>query len=267
MRRGRPLPGGRHRAIPHAVSRGRTWCRRAGILLVAAGLTTSGWIAWQYVGTTVVAHHRQRQVVDDLRAHWRAGGGTGGALPGSVRAPGGVAFAVVRIPAFGADYAVPVLEGVDDRQLATGFGHFPGTALPGEAGNLVLGAHRITHGEPLRHLPDLRPGDEVIVETAAGAKVYALDSNGLEVDFSDGWPLADPLVVPTALGDRAPTGQATITLVTCASLFHTDRRLVAFGHLEREEGAVRPRGPRVATPWGGGGGPRPPPRADRAPPS
>jgi hypothetical protein len=29
----------------------------------------------------------------------------------------------------------------------------------------VLAGHRNTHGEPLRNMPDLQPGDRVVVET------------------------------------------------------------------------------------------------------
>jgi sortase A len=206
----------------------------AGCLLVVLGLVGGGWYLWEYVGTTVVAHHRQRQILADLHARWDSDGARDPTARG-VRGPWGTAYAIVRIPAFGDDYEVPVLEGAGDEQFATGFGHFPGTAAPGEAGNLVLGAHRVTHGEPLRHLPDLLPGDEVIVETAAATYTYALDSNTLEVDDTDDWPLTDPLEVPAADAALAPEGPATITLVTCAALFHTDERSVAFGHLVHTE--------------------------------
>lgn len=215
---------GRHRATR------RRRRRTLGCLLLATGLVGGGWYLWEYVGTTVVAHHRQQQIVDDLHARWDSDGArdpTAGGVTGSW----GTAYAVVRIPAFGEDYAVPVLEGAGAEQFATGFGHFPGTAEPGQRGNLVLGAHRVTHGEPLRHLPDLAPGDEVIVETQRATYTYVLDSNSLEVDATEEWPVSDPLEVPASDTGLAPTGDATLTLVTCASLFHTDERSVAFGHL------------------------------------
>jgi sortase A len=40
--------------------------------------------------------------------------------------------------------------------------------------------------------------------------------------------------VPDTEPDRRPT-EALITLTTCAELFHTSDRLVAFGHLVRTE--------------------------------
>ena len=49
--------------------------------------------------------------------------------------------------------------------LARASGTSPSSADPGEVGNYALAAHRVTHGEPLRRMPELRPGDEVVVET------------------------------------------------------------------------------------------------------
>lgn len=59
-----------------------------------------------------------------------------------------------------------VLAGADGRTIAFGPGHVHGTALPGEGGNSVIGGHRDTH---FAFLADLRSGDDIVVETAAGA--------------------------------------------------------------------------------------------------
>ena len=62
-----------------------------------------------------------------------------------------------------------------------------------------------------------------------------LDSGGddLTVGFDQVWVL-DPLPTNPAEGvqpAQAP-GQRLLTLTTCAELFHTDDRLIAFGHLK-----------------------------------
>ena len=77
------------------------------------------------------------------------------------------AFAIVRIPRFGADYARPVLEGTDRRHPGHGgIGHYTGTARPGP-------------GRQLRRSPATAPptagrsttstgsraGDKIVVET------------------------------------------------------------------------------------------------------
>ncbi len=97
------------------------------------------------------------------------------------------------MPAFGEDYAVPLLEGVDDDALASGLGHFPDAADPGAVGNFALAGHRVTHGEPLRDLPGLRVGDEVVVETRDAVYTYVLDTGGedLRVPFTAGWVVGD----------------------------------------------------------------------------
>ena len=203
-----------------------------GLACLLAGLALLGYVAWQFFGTNVVAHHRQQQIVERTQRAWDAGtgasgGGTGVELKG--------AEALVRIPRFGKDYVMPVQEGVSDEVLAQGFGHFTGSALPGRKGNYALAAHRVTHGEPLRRMPDLRPGDQVIVETRKATYTYSLDTdpNDLVVPFTGTW-VVDPLPRnPSAGGVQPPQhpGERLITLTTCAELFHTDKRMIAFGHL------------------------------------
>jgi sortase A len=200
--------------------------RAAGILLVLAGLVIVGVVVWQLWGTTYVSHRRQAETVDQLQDAWRDGAT-------DVKTDHGTATAVVRIPAFGADYEVPLLEGTSDDVLATGFGHFPDSAGPGEDGNFAVAAHRITHGEPLRNMPDLDPGDQVLVETEDEVYVYELDTGGddLEVSFTADWVLQPQPANPDADGVGPVTAPQLLTLTTCADLFHSDERLVAFGHL------------------------------------
>jgi sortase A len=202
-----------------------------GLALLLAGVLVLGWVGWQFFGTTWVAHRTQARVVQQLEQEWSDPSATGS----SVTTDHGTARAVIHIPRFGKDYAVPLLEGTTDDDLAAGIGHFTGTAGPGQVGNFALAAHRITHGEPFRSMPDLRPGDTIVVETRTTDYTYALDTAGsaLEVPFTQGWVL-DPLPTNPDPGGVEPpqgVGERLITLTTCAELFHTDERLVAFGHL------------------------------------
>lgn len=212
----------------------------AGLVLILAGLSMLAYVGWQYYGTDIVARQKQDDLRDELRARWDypTVGDVLGPQSGAVSL--GSAEALIRIPAFGTDYEVPMIEGVRDSDLSSGIGHFPG-AGPGQVGNFALAAHRVTHGEPFRDLPKLRPGDEVIVETADAVYTYVLDTdpNDLVVSFSENWVI-DPVPVPPE--GEAPPGMpdvdspgspdlALITLTTCSELFHTDERLVAFGHL------------------------------------
>jgi sortase A len=178
-----------------------------------------GYVAWEYYGSNVVARHHQAELIGQLHREWE-----GGRAPDTAGSP----FAVVTIPRFGADYAVPLIKGVTEDDLARGIGWFTDTSRPGRIGNFVVGAHRVTHGEPFRDLPDLQAGDQVIVTTRTHVYTYVLDEGGAdrEVDFAQTWIL-DP--VPGS--PSAEPTRALITLVTCAELFHTDERNVVLGHL------------------------------------
>lgn len=142
--------------------------------------------------------------------------------------------ALVRIPAFGKDYVVPAYRGTDEDTLARGLGIFTSSPEPGGLGNLALSGHRVTHGEPLRDLPDLEAGDMVVVETRERVLTYVLDTGGgdLTVDAGEDW-VAEPQPVDPRGGSVVPVDDdRLLTLVTCSELFRTDGRLVAFGHLE-----------------------------------
>jgi sortase A len=122
---------------------------------------------------------------------------------------------------------------VADDVLAKGFGHFEDAAQAGGKGNYALAAHRVTHGEPLRDMPELRPGDTVVVETRQDVYTYVLDTNpnDLVVTFHDVWVVAPKPENPQQGGVGPVDDPRLITLTTCAELFHTDNRMIAFGHL------------------------------------
>lgn len=205
-----------------------------GLAMVLAGLGVLGYVGWQFYGTNIVARHTQERVVADLEQEWRTSAPDTSSVEPKARL--GRATALIRIPKFGEDYVIPVLEGIGDDELSSGYGHFPDTAGPGEVGNYALAAHRVTHGEPLRDMPKLRPGDEVIVETRDTIFTYQLDTdpNDLIVTFEGIWVI-DPVPTNPSHGGVQPPSQRPrqqlITLTTCAELFHTDDRMIAFGHL------------------------------------
>jgi sortase A len=66
----------------------------------------------------------------------------------------------------------PVAEGVDDGTLGLAIGHFPGTAFPGEAGNVALAGHRNTI---LRVLEEVWPEDVVRLTTQDGVFEYRVE--------------------------------------------------------------------------------------------
>ncbi|GAB3196103.1 class E sortase [Nocardioides hungaricus] len=199
-----------------------------GVVLALSGLVLAGYVGWQLFGTTWVSKRQQAAVAEELRGSWRQGEAT-------VAVDQGTARALVRIPAFGSDFAVPVFDGTADDALAAGIGHFAGTAGPGQRGNYALAGHRVTRGEPFRNLPDLEVGDRILVDTAEATYTYELVTSGdaLTVPSSAGWVL-DRLPANPDPGGVQPLqrpGSRLLTLVTCSELFRTDGRLVAFAKL------------------------------------
>lgn len=63
-------------------------------------------------------------------------------------------------------------EGIDPETLQRGVGHIPGTALPGQPGNVALAGHRDTF---FRRLRNIRKNDEIILETLDGSYHYRVD--------------------------------------------------------------------------------------------
>jgi sortase A len=106
---------------------------------------------------------------------------------------------VARLTAPARGRTVYVLAGASGRTLAFGPGHVAGTARPGTVGNCALAGHRDTH---FAFLKELEPGEELVLETAAGERFRYRVEDALVVHESDTWVL-DP--VP----DRV------LTLVTC----------------------------------------------------
>jgi|GEM_PF-1887395 sortase A len=66
----------------------------------------------------------------------------------------------LKIPAI--DLSVTYRDGVFDEVLIEGPGHWPGTPLPGAAGNSVLSGHRTTYTHPFGDLNLLERGDRVV---------------------------------------------------------------------------------------------------------
>jgi sortase A len=204
------------------------------VLLVGAG-----WFAWKYVGTNIVAKQRQGEMAVALADDWRDNR-QGDATEDEIAV--GEAMAVLRIPRFGDDFEVPVVEGIDDSALTSGVGHFPDTQRPGQLGNFAVAGHRITNGQPFKDFPDLRAGDEVEVETRTHVYTYVLEGSGTStiVDFTDIWviqPVPEKARQRPSGRSRAVPREALITLTTCSEIFHTDNRSVVFGHLVSTERA------------------------------
>jgi sortase A len=91
-----------------------------------------------------------------------------------------------------------VAEGTSPGVLRQAVGHAPGTALPGQPGNITLAAHRDTF---FRHLGDVRWGDVIDLKESGHEYRYQVRFTAV-VGPKDTWVLE-------------PTGKETLTLLTC----------------------------------------------------
>ena len=116
-----------------------------------------------------------------------------------------------------------IREGDDAATLRLSVGHIPGTAVPGDHGNVALAAHRYSH---FRGLRNVRCGDEIEVTTPAGEFRYEVDSIRV-VEISQVEVLK-------------PTPDPTLTLVTCFPFDYVGdapQRLIVRAHRVEPPGA------------------------------
>lgn len=225
---------GRRSLSGRSPRRGPSVLTVLGVLLLVTGLVWAGWIGYQFVGTNIEAQQAYEEGKSELRRKWenppRQTKKKDSAESGVEKLTEGSAFALMRIPRIGL-IDVPIRSGVDSDTLAKGIGHFPKSALPGEVGNFAVAGHRITHGEPFSRLLELKPGDEVLVETVDRIftyRIYAAPSERTVAD-TETW-----VVDPNPRDPGKPPTEKLLSLITCEDLFRSPDRSVGFAKLISE---------------------------------
>ncbi|WP_405641191.1 class E sortase [Streptomyces sp. NBC_00019] len=105
---------------------------------------------------------------------------------------------------------------IQNRGLAASPYGEQGGVGPGEIGNYLVTAHRLSNGGPLRRLPDLDEGDSVLV--SAGGTVHEYEITGTRTtSFRSARSLAEQRAAVPGFPGRRPT-QAVITISTCLTL-------------------------------------------------
>ena len=110
-------------------------------------------------------------------------------------------------------------EGVWLTVLDKGPGHWPGSSMPGEYGNMVVGGHRVTHSKPFIQLEVLVPGDEIIVTTDRGSFTYKHRET--------------KIVSPEEVWIVEQTEGYQLTLFACHPKGSAEQRIVVFADLVR----------------------------------
>jgi sortase A len=134
----------------------RTLARTLLVALLLAGIATGGEGFW------IFAKAKLAQLL--LEISWRS------ALAGQRLKPWPWADtrAIARLTIERDGAAIIILAGASGRTMAFGPGHLDGTAMPGDAGNCVITAHRDTHFARLRYI---EPGDIVTLQRPDGRNI------------------------------------------------------------------------------------------------
>jgi sortase A len=190
------------------------WSRR---LLFLTGTLALGYVGFTLVDARLYQASAERSLESQIQVEkeHKVSSSLPTAAP-TVRAPvkKGDVLGLMDIPRLG--LSVAVLQGTSSRTLRLGAGHIAGTPLPGEAGNSGIAGHRDTF---FRNLKDIRPADEIQIQTATALFRY-------EVDWVK-------IVDPDDLSVLAPSTESALTLVTCYPFYlvgPAPRRFVVHAH-------------------------------------
>ena len=169
-------------------------------LFVIAGIVMLGWCTLVLADSGVSQWQARRSLeAAALAASVAPPRITGREFPSPTSAPKphrGSAIGALSIPKVA--LSAIVLHGSDTQILRHAPGHLENTALPGEAGNVVIAGHRDSF---FRGLREVIVGDDIFIDTADGHLQYRVTSTAV-VNAHD-------------LSVLARTDEATLTLITC----------------------------------------------------
>ena len=173
---------------------------RTGLRLAQCGLIAVAIAAWGYCALTWFSGWSYQQGQERLFDRERKAENSGRSLhanPAVKAVPkDGSVIGRLEIPRIGV--SVMVVEGVGRVELDHAAGHIPGTALPGESGNVGIAGHRDTFFRPLAVI---HQGDSLSIATTGGVNQYRV--------------LSTEVVRPENVSVLYPAGRDLLTLVTC----------------------------------------------------
>ena len=179
----------------------RTTLRWSQAGFFACALAMLSYCAFILVDTRVFQERESRDFQRLLEEqHAKGGGSLQSKLlsPPAIPPASAIGGLIGRIEIARLGLSVIVVEGDDGKILRRAAGHVPGTALPGQAGNVGITAHRDTFFRPLRNI---RLEDVITLTTLQGEYRYRVVST--------------EVVTPNDVAVLDPTGGDILTLVTC----------------------------------------------------
>lgn len=199
----------------------RTALRGLGQTLMTIGVVVLLFVVYELQVTGLVTDREQGRLGDDLRQAWTrppVPQGPDQAVPVSFDVGQGIA--ILHIPALEGYDPWVVVEGVTVADLKKGPGHIPGTALPGEVGNVVLSGHRTTYGAPFERLDELVVGGQLVLETRDEWFTYTVQDKSIVA------PTAVEVTLPVPGNPSATPVDRLLTLTTCHPKYSARQRLI-----------------------------------------
>jgi len=199
-----------------------------GRTFISTGVLVLLFVIYELYGTSLQEARAQDPLKHKIEAARRAAGATVTTVAPAVYQapappPAGDALATLKIDKLGLYKAV--VEGVDTNDLKKGPGHYAGTPLPGEAGNVAIAGHRTTYGAPFYRINELVPGDPIQLTSKQGTFTYLVKEQKV-VGPNDNFVLD-------------PTDDNRLTLTTCHPRFSASQRLIIIATLQDKPLGVR----------------------------
>ena len=208
----------------------RGTARVCGELLITLGLVLLLFAAYEVYGKTAAIDDHQNALNNQLDHAWDdpalitpapTAGPAGAPGQAALAAPPGDAIGRLYLPKLHLHWVV--VEGVTQKDIRYGPGHYPGTALPGRPGNFAVAGHRLIG--IFWDLDRIQPGDVAVVETRTGWYVYQVSQTEVVS------PHAVEVIAPTPDRPGQAPDTAYLTFTTCNPKYNNYQRLVVHGRL------------------------------------
>jgi len=168
------------------------------VALLASAAVMLGYCAFVLVDTRVYQDRESRDLQRLLDEKRSQSGATLQARAPEIPPASAMSGLIGRIEIARLGLSVMIVEGDDEKTLRRAAGHVPGTALPGQDGNVGITAHRDTFFRPLRNI---QMDDVITLTTLQGEYRYRV--------------VSAEVVTPEDVSVLDSTGGETLTLVTC----------------------------------------------------
>jgi len=197
--------------------------RTIGNIFIVLGLTLLLFVAYEEIGTSLITNHRQAVLAEVFDPEILKPGvqptvsGSPAPVARHVKYTGPTPLFRLTIPRLGSGWSRIVVQGISLYSLAYGPGHYPQTQLPGQAGTVGLACHRTGWGSPCININQMRVGDLIYIDTAAGRYTYRVSSPPKQIEKTDGWVLN---------GDTNSKDPYKLAITTCTPPHTSLHRLV-----------------------------------------